>query len=105
MILDFDPLLSFYPTWVFMFTAASVERPHNDVHVALGYPMNQVCSYMLCCYFFFNNFGWKINSFTLRYSQVNFAAFTPEFYLHHCNIDRIHEAFLQQSVYLGSAVV
>eukprot|EP00038_Savillea_parva_P010861 m.193324 g.193324 ORF g.193324 m.193324 type:complete len:873 (-) comp18898_c0_seq1:157-2775(-) len=44
----------------------SVEDPHNDIHVALGYPM----------------------------SSVQFAAFHPIFFLHHCQVDRIYEKYL-----------
>lgn len=45
----------------------SVEVPHNSVHVAIGFPM----------------------------SSVQFAAFDLTFWLHHCNVDRIHEKYLQ----------
>jgi peptidoglycan hydrolase-like protein with peptidoglycan-binding domain len=47
---------------------SSIESPHNSVHVAIGYPM----------------------------STVAHAAFDPVFWLHHANIDRIHEAYLMR---------
>ena len=45
----------------------SVEAPHNSVHVILGWPL----------------------------SSLQFAAFHPSFFLHHCNIDRIYEGYLK----------
>ena len=45
---------------------SSLEQSHNQVHVALGHPM----------------------------SSIAFAAFYPAFFFHHCNIDRIYEAYL-----------
>eukprot|EP00946_MAST-07B_sp_MAST-7B-sp1_P004512 g4512.t1 len=48
----------------------SLESPHNDVHVACGYPM----------------------------TSVNFAAFHPIFFLHHCNVDRILSRYLTMEV-------
>ncbi len=45
---------------------ASIETSHNDIHVACGYPM----------------------------TSVNYAAFHPIFFLHHCNVDRIYERYL-----------
>jgi len=46
----------------------SVETPHNSVHVNVGHPMN----------------------------QVDTAAFDPTFWLHHCNVDRLYEAYIQK---------
>ena len=48
----------------------SLEVPHNDVHVAMGYPMN----------------------------SVKFASYHPMFFLHHCQIDRIFETYLEMEV-------
>jgi hypothetical protein len=48
----------------------SLETPHNDVHVACGFPM----------------------------TSVTFAAFHPVFFLHHCNIDRLYEGYLRAQV-------
>eukprot|EP00965_Chrysotila_dentata_P160301 5293305-Pleurochrysis_carterae.AAC.1 len=39
---------------------------HNSIHVAVGYPM----------------------------TSVKWAAFHPIFFLHHCNVDRLYEAYL-----------
>ena len=47
---------------------SSLETPHNLVHVAVGYPMTTVAH----------------------------AAFDPVFWLHHANVDRIHEAYLRR---------
>jgi len=44
----------------------SVENPHNRIHVAVGWPM----------------------------SSVEFAAFDPIFWLHHCNLDRVYQRYL-----------
>ena len=49
---------------------SSLESPHNSVHVALGWPM----------------------------TSVAVAAFDPAFWLHHCNVDRIYEGYLQVSI-------
>ncbi|KAG2491076.1 hypothetical protein HYH03_010521 [Edaphochlamys debaryana] len=48
--------------------ADSVETPHNSVHVAAGWPM----------------------------SSVEWAAFHPIFFLHHCNVDRVYEGYVQK---------
>ena len=48
----------------------SLESPHNDVHVACGYPM----------------------------TSVQFAAFHPVFFLHHCNVDRVLSRYLDMEV-------
>merc|ERR1719461_2014568 len=45
---------------------ASVESPHDRIHVASGWPM----------------------------TSVELAAFNPLFYLHHCNVDRIFQKYL-----------
>lgn len=45
----------------------SLEQYHNDVHVACSYPMN----------------------------TVSYAAFDVTFFLHHCNLDRIHRTYIQ----------
>eukprot|EP00457_Paulinella_chromatophora_P001876 gb/GEZN01001878.1/.p1 GENE.gb/GEZN01001878.1/~~gb/GEZN01001878.1/.p1 ORF type:complete len:764 (+),score=110.72 gb/GEZN01001878.1/:23-2314(+) len=45
----------------------SIESPHNMIHVTVGAPMN----------------------------SVPFAAFDPIFWLHHCNVDRIYEKYLE----------
>ena len=45
----------------------SVESPHNSLHVIMGWPM----------------------------ASVEFAAFHPIFFLHHCNVDRIYEGYLK----------
>lgn len=45
----------------------SVEAPHNSVHVVVGWPM----------------------------ASIQFAAFHPVFFLHHCNIDRIYEGYIK----------
>jgi len=45
----------------------SVESPHNTVHVACGFPM----------------------------ATVSYAAFDPTFWLHHCNVDRLYESYIQ----------
>jgi tyrosinase len=47
---------------------SSIETPHNSLHVAIGYPMTTVAH----------------------------AAFDPVFWLHHANVDRIHEAYLMR---------
>ena len=44
-----------------------LESPHNYVHVACGYPM----------------------------TTTSFAAYYPAFFLHHCNVDRLYEAYLR----------
>ena len=44
-----------------------VESPHNYVHNAVGYPM----------------------------TTTSFAAYHPIFFLHHCNVDRLYEAYLK----------
>merc|ERR1719454_2436145 len=41
----------------------SVETSHNSIHMACGFPM----------------------------TSIRYAAFTPLFFLHHCNVDRIYE--------------
>eukprot|EP00039_Didymoeca_costata_P028698 m.21974 g.21974 ORF g.21974 m.21974 type:complete len:973 (-) comp7306_c0_seq1:76-2994(-) len=46
----------------------SVETPHDNIHGALGPPMN----------------------------NINFAAYHPIFWLHHCNVDRLYEGYLQE---------
>jgi len=48
-------------------TGDSLESPHDMVHVACGFPM----------------------------VSVEFAAFHPIFWLHHCNVDRTYERYLQ----------
>jgi len=45
----------------------SVEQPHNHVHMDVGWPM----------------------------SSFQHAPFNPIFWLHHCNIDRLYEAWIQ----------
>merc|ERR1719210_200820 len=45
----------------------SIESPHNTIHVILGFPM----------------------------TSVAFAAFHPSFLLHHCNVDRIYQKYLE----------
>ena len=45
----------------------SIEDSHNQIHVAIGYPM----------------------------TSTRFAAFHPIFWLHHCNVDRVYEGFLE----------
>jgi len=45
----------------------SVESPHDQVHVAVGWPM----------------------------TSVEYAAFNPVFWLHHCNVDRIYEKYIE----------
>jgi len=47
---------------------SSVETPHNDIHAVLGFPM----------------------------TSVAYAAFHPIFFLHHCNVDRIYEAYIAE---------
>ena len=47
--------------------STSVETPHNSIHVIMGWPM----------------------------ATVEFAAFHPIFFLHHCNVDRIYEGYLK----------
>lgn len=47
--------------------ASSVETAHNSLHVIMGWPM----------------------------ASVEFAAFHPIFFLHHCNVDRIYEGYLK----------
>lgn len=47
--------------------ASALEGAHGGVHVAVGLPMAQIAG----------------------------AAYHPIFYLHHCNIDRLYEAYLQ----------
>ena len=47
--------------------STSVETPHNSIHVVMGWPM----------------------------ASVEFAAFHPIFFLHHCNVDRIYEGYLK----------
>ena len=44
-----------------------MESPHNSVHVACGFPM----------------------------TSLNYAAFFPGFFLHHCQVDRVYEAYLR----------
>lgn len=46
----------------------SVESPHNDIHNALSFPM----------------------------MHPLFASFYPAFWLHHCQVDRLYEAYLVQ---------
>lgn len=53
--------------------ANSVETPHNTMHVLCGFPM----------------------------TSIDYAAFHPLFFLHHCNVDRIYEAYLANDI--GSA--
>ena len=48
-------------------TDNDVESPHNYIHNACGYPM----------------------------TTASFAAFHPIFFLHHCNVDRLYEAYIQ----------
>lgn len=48
-------------------TGDSLESPHDAVHVAAGFPM----------------------------ISVEFAAFHPLFWLHHCNVDRVYEKYIQ----------
>ncbi|KXZ51823.1 hypothetical protein GPECTOR_11g263 [Gonium pectorale] len=50
--------------------ADSVETPHNSLHVLCGWPM----------------------------TSVSFAAFHPIFFLHHCNVDRLYEAYLRKDM-------
>ncbi|KAG2434558.1 hypothetical protein HYH02_012224 [Chlamydomonas schloesseri] len=50
--------------------ANSVETPHNSVHVVCGWPM----------------------------TSVTYAAFHPIFFMHHCNVDRVYEAYLQKDM-------
>jgi len=45
----------------------SVETPHDQIHVAVGWPM----------------------------TSVQYAAFNPIFWLHHCNVDRVYEKYIQ----------
>lgn len=45
----------------------SVESPHDQIHVAVGWPM----------------------------TSVAYAAFNPIFWLHHCNVDRIYEKYIE----------
>ena len=45
---------------------ANLESPHNQVHVAVGFPM----------------------------SSLYWAAFHPVFFLHHCNVDRVYEKYI-----------
>eukprot|EP01041_Mallomonas_annulata_P005042 gene5042-10102_t len=58
--------------WLFASTentsSVPVEEPHNNTHVALGYPL----------------------------SSLSFAAFHPIFWLLHCNVDRIYETYLRR---------
>ena len=44
----------------------SIEKPHDEVHGFCGYPMN----------------------------VIDFAAYHPLFWLHHCNIDRLYESYI-----------
>jgi peptidoglycan hydrolase-like protein with peptidoglycan-binding domain len=53
--------------WRGFFDGNSLEAPHNSVHVAVGFPM----------------------------TSTRFASFHPIFHLHHCNVDRLHESYLQ----------
>ena len=46
----------------------AVEDPHDSVHVAAGFPM----------------------------TSLDFAAWSPLFFLHHNNVDRVYEAYLQR---------
>lgn len=46
----------------------SLESPHNSVHVSCGFPM----------------------------TSVAYAAFDPVFWLHHANVDRIYQAYLDR---------
>lgn len=48
-------------------TGVSLEQPHNEGHVALGFPM----------------------------TSVSFAAFHPIFFMHHANVDRVYEQHLR----------
>jgi len=45
----------------------SVESPHDRIHVAVGWPM----------------------------TSAAYAAFNPVFWLHHCNVDRIYEKYIE----------
>ena len=47
--------------------STSVETPHNSIHVIMGWPM----------------------------ATVEFAAFHPIFFLHHCNVDRVYEGYIK----------
>ena len=49
--------------------ADSIESPHDMIHVLCGYPMRSLMH----------------------------AAFHPAFWLHHCNIDRLYEAYLSHN--------
>ncbi|GLI71270.1 hypothetical protein VaNZ11_016392 [Volvox africanus] len=55
------------------YTARSIEQPHNLLHNLCGFPM----------------------------SDVPVASFHPVFWLHHSNIDRIYEAYLQHAKKIG----
>lgn len=50
--------------------AGSVETPHNTMHVLCGFPM----------------------------TSVDFAAYHPIFFLHHTNVDRLYETYLQADI-------
>ncbi|GIL62411.1 hypothetical protein Vafri_16631 [Volvox africanus] len=54
-------------------TARSIEEPHNHMHNACGFPM----------------------------CEIPVAAFHPIFWLHHSNVDRIYEAYLQHAKSIG----
>ena len=54
----------------------SVESPHNHVHMDVGWPM----------------------------SSFLHAPFNPIFFLHHCNVDRLFEAWLKANPSAASGV-
>eukprot|EP00927_Polykrikos_kofoidii_P050465 TRINITY_DN44380_c0_g1_i1.p1 TRINITY_DN44380_c0_g1~~TRINITY_DN44380_c0_g1_i1.p1 ORF type:complete len:978 (-),score=171.58 TRINITY_DN44380_c0_g1_i1:236-3169(-) len=58
--------------WMFMsnrnLVGYNLEEPHNEIHVLSGFPMN----------------------------DNGFAAYHPLFFLHHCNVDRIYQGFVQK---------